>query len=435
MKFKVVILYLLLIIFTFSLISCSLDTTKTTVGCNIEKIVPETNNELFDLILNSIENKSFDNLYSYTSEEICGILSKEAFMDIFEDISRISGNLKSITDKSSKTDGDVESYFALFHFENIDLEFHVKIKDIKIYTINYNIYFTRTFEIEYTDNVIERYFILENDGYKLNAVYTYINDGNEHPAILLIPGSGQCDYNETIGVHKPFEDIALGLAKEGICSLRIDKRTLNYASSFKLTDGLDEEYISDFNKAIDYLRDNNKADIYLLGHSLGGQIAVEFSTINSDIQGIVLLNSSARHLADIMTDQYICADPQNSDIYIQYSNIIKEMNTLTAKGYYYYGATDYYWASYNTLNTLDGIRDFDRSILIINSTFDKQSFSSDIELWKNSLIEQDNVNIQIYNDISHYGYKIDTSNIISLYTKSEFPEEIIDNISVFCKGK
>ncbi|MBQ9744716.1 MAG: hypothetical protein IJW19_06285 [Clostridia bacterium] len=435
MKFNVIIVHILIFILSFSLISCGSDTTETTVESNMEMVVPETNNELFDLILNSIENKSFDNLYGYASKEICSIMHKEAFIEIFEDILRISGDLKSISDESSTTDEGVESFFAKLHFKNIDLELYVKIKDIKIYAINYNIMFNRTFEIEYTDNIIERYFILENDGYNLNAVYTYINDGNEHPAVLLIPGSGQCNYNETIGVHKPFEDIALGLAKEGVCSLRIDKRTLNYASSFKLTDGLDEEYIGDFNKAIDYLRDNNDGDIYLLGHSLGGQIAVELATINSDIQGIVLLNSSARHLADIMMDQYICADPRNSDIYIQYSNIIKEMNTSTAKGYYYYGATDYYWASYNTLNTLDGIREFDGSILIINSTFDKQSFSSDIELWENSLIEQDNVIIQIYNDISHYGYKIDTSNIISLYNKSEFPEEIIDNISVFCKGK
>lgn len=77
-------------------------------------------------------------------------------------------------------------------------------------------------------NIKEKKFVLKSDGYKLNAAYTYINDGNAHPAVLLIAGSGPSDYDETLGILKPFKDIADGLAKEGINSLRVDKRTFSY---------------------------------------------------------------------------------------------------------------------------------------------------------------------------------------------------------------
>ena len=51
-------------------------------------------------------------------------------------------------------------------------------------------------------SIEEKRFVLESNGYKLNAVYTYINDGKSHPAVLLIAGSGPSDYDETIGKIK-----------------------------------------------------------------------------------------------------------------------------------------------------------------------------------------------------------------------------------------
>jgi len=61
-------------------------------------------------------------------------------------------------------------------------------------------------------------------------VYTYVNDAKAHPAVLLIAGSGPSDYNSTVGILTPFEDIAISLARNGINSLRVDKRTFNYSS-------------------------------------------------------------------------------------------------------------------------------------------------------------------------------------------------------------
>ena len=220
-------------------------------------------------------------------------------------------------------------------------------------------------------SIEEKHFVLESNGYKLNAVYTYIDDGNAHPAVLLIAGSGPSDYDETLGTLKPFKDIANGLAKEGINSLRVDKRTFSYAANFDIKCGIEEEYLDDCKAAIEYLKTQNISGLYLLGHSLGGQIATKLAASIEGIDGMILFNSSARHLADIARDQYSAADPVNIESYITYAEAAKNATASSAKGYYYYGATDYYWASYNSIDTAQNIVEANINTLIINSKFDK----------------------------------------------------------------
>lgn len=283
-------------------------------------------------------------------------------------------------------------------------------------------------------SIEEKQFVLESNGYKLNAVYTYINDGKSHPAVLLIAGSGPSDYNETLGTLKPFKDIANGLAKEGINSLRVDKRTFSYAADFDIKCGIEEEYLEDCNAAIEYLKSQNISGLYLLGHSLGGQIATELAASIEGVDGMILFNSSARHLADIACDQYSAIDPVNKASYTTYAEAAKNATANSAKGFYYYSASDYYWASYNQMDTARNISNANIKTLIINSKFDKQSFEEDLNLWSTLFSDTENVYICVYDDISHFGYKIDITDPSSIYTKVDFPSEVISAFTDFIKG-
>ena len=283
-------------------------------------------------------------------------------------------------------------------------------------------------------SIEKKHFVLESNGYKLNAVYTYIDDGNAHPAVLLIAGSGPSDYDETIGVLKPFEDIAHGLAQEGINSLRVDKRTFGYAAEFDIKCGIEEEYLDDCKAAIEYLKTQNISGLYLLGHSLGGQIATELAASIEGVDGMILFNSSARHLADIACDQYSALDPVNKESYTTYAEAAKNATASSAKGYYYYSASDYYWVSYNQIDTAQNISNLNIKTLIINSKFDKQSFDEDLNLWSTLFSDSANVSICVYDDISHFGYKIDTTDPSSIYTQVDFPNEVILVFTGFIKG-
>lgn len=279
--------------------------------------------------------------------------------------------------------------------------------------------------------VTETAFQLESGEYLLNAVYTDAGGGS---VVLLIAGSGPSDADETAGALKPFADIAVGLAEQGISTLRVEKRTFRYADTLELTDGIEEEYFEDCRAALQWLREQDGTEkVYLLGHSLGGQIAAVLAENDSDIAGMILWNSTPRHLADIVCDQYVQIDPDNKIAYEEFANAAKEASYDTAKGYYYYGAPDYYWAGYNGIDVIGSIKIAGIPVLIINSREDAQIFSEDIQLWQDLLEGDGNVEIKLYDGMSHLGYRFDASDQTAYYSTQEFPQELIEDFASFCK--
>lgn len=407
--------------------------TATATPAPIIEAKPATDDELFNYVISKWKQCKTEVLYEYADVELSNLLNKDDFTSMFENISNLGGTLNDIVNKQVNTANNISTYTADLDFENITTTLTLAIKDLKICGITYNNHFKHTFKINHDNNITEQYFLLENNGYQLNAVYTYVNDGNPHPAVLLIAGSGPSDYNETIGILAPFEDIALGLAQNGINSLRVDKRTFNYASDFNVNYGIKDEYLDDCNAAIDFLREQNCSNLYLFGHSLGGQITAELAANNDDIDGILLFNSTARHLADIMCDQYTALDPANKTSYATLAEAAKIATDATTQGHYYYGVPDSYWASYNRMDTAKNITDANVKALIINSASDRQIYEADISLWDTLFKDNKNVTIQRFDDISHFGYKIDTSDPTAVYQRTEFPKELIIAFSEFIK--
>jgi len=244
------------------------DTTKENdTVVTIEEDALTTNKELFDFVTENWKNHTSDTIYEYTGAEIQALMSKEDFVRIFENLSKLGGNLLSVSEPQISSSLGTDVYTAVVEFENVTLDLNVSLKKVKITGFTYNVHFKDSFEIRQENGIVEKYFVFENDGCKLNAVYTYVDDGETHPAVLLIAGSGPSDYNVTIGLLSPFQDIAQGLAKRGVNSLRLDKRTLNSKSNKDL--GLEEEYFADCRKAIAFLKEQDITNLYLLGHSLG----------------------------------------------------------------------------------------------------------------------------------------------------------------------
>lgn len=413
----------------------SIQTTEQTTATNTadtgtippdddKPVAPKTNKELYSAFLEAWKNNRISDYYEYASAELCCLLDKDAFIGVFNDITGTFGSISSFTDESQTVDSGYDVFRCMATLDNADVEFTISIKNLQIAGITHDVRFTEPFDKELGNGITERYFLFESGEYKLNAVYTFCA-GNNSPAVLLIPGSGPSDFNETVGLLTPFKDIALGLAKNGINSLRFEKRTNRYPDNFTAKSEIDEEYYDDCRAAVSWLEKQKTSGIYLLGHSLGGQIAAALAK-EVNAKGIILFNSSARHLADIAADQYSRLDPTNKAAYEQYAQAAKAATADTAKGLYYYSLTDYYWASYNKMNVTESLKNAGVPVLVVNSSADNQTFIDDIDLWKNELSETENVIIKVYDDISHYGYKIDTNDTASLYRHAEFPTELID---------
>jgi hypothetical protein len=77
--------------------------------------------------------------------------------------------------------------------------------------------------------MIEQVTVLANATYPLEGILTLPDFNTEKAsAVVFVHGSGPLDKDETIGANKLFRDLADGLAKKGIASLRFDKRTYTY---------------------------------------------------------------------------------------------------------------------------------------------------------------------------------------------------------------
>ncbi|KPI42391.1 Esterase EstD [Cyphellophora attinorum] len=134
------------------------------------------------------------------------------------------------------------------------------------------------------------------------------------PAILLVPGSGPIDRDETGGGGKCFKDLAHGLSSSNLITLRMDKPTTIILLKQLLTKTLtlEDEYIHPGLAALRYLASHPNVDptrIFILGHSLGGLVAPRLCRAAAQanprlpIAGLICCAPSTRSLAQIIARQ------------------------------------------------------------------------------------------------------------------------------------
>jgi hypothetical protein len=137
----------------------------------------------------------------------------------------------------------------------------------------------------------------------------------KRPAVILVPGSGPVDRDETVAGISIFAQIANTLADAGFIVIRYDKRGIGQSG------GRDEsatmkDYAEDVRAVVEYLRKRKDIDgqrIAVLGHSEGGlvgliaaagakkRIAALVLVATPGTSGGELVLEQQRHLLDRMT--------------------------------------------------------------------------------------------------------------------------------------
>ena len=127
-------------------------------------------------------------------------------------------------------------------------------------------------------------------GIQLSGTLSLPNKEGNHPAVILISGSGPQDRNSYIMGHKPFLLLAHELTQQGIAVLRFDERGVGRSEGDFRKASLDD-FIEDVRSGFKYLKNRDEIDtenIGLLGHSLGGILAPQLAT-TEDVAFLVLL--------------------------------------------------------------------------------------------------------------------------------------------------
>ncbi len=144
-------------------------------------------------------------------------------------------------------------------------------------------------------------------------------DVDDAPVVLIIPGSGPTDRdgNNPLGVKaSTYRLLAEGLARNGIASVRIDKRGM-FGSAGAVADPNAvtlNDYANDIHAWIATIRQRTGRDcIWLLGHSEGGTVAMLSAAEGDAICGVIVVATPGRPYGDVIRDQ-LRANPANAPI-------------------------------------------------------------------------------------------------------------------------
>ncbi|MDY0871391.1 alpha/beta hydrolase [Dongia rigui] len=151
----------------------------------------------------------------------------------------------------------------------------------------------------------------------LGGVLVAVPDAAARPIALILPGSGPTDRdgNNPLGIQAaPYRLLAHALGNRGISSVRIDKRGL-FSSAGATADAnavTIADYVDDAGVWLNRIGQVTDAkDIWLIGHSEGGLIALATALACRRITGLILLATPGRRLGAILRSQ-LMANPANA---------------------------------------------------------------------------------------------------------------------------
>jgi uncharacterized protein len=142
----------------------------------------------------------------------------------------------------------------------------------------------------------------------LAGALTLPNAEGQHPAVVLISGSGPSDRNESLAPFaeiEPFAILADHLTRSGIAVLRYDDRGVGESEGDFASTSM-SQFAADASAAVDYLAsrgDINPEQIGIIGHSEGGAIAPEVAIINDNVAFVVGLAAPSVGMFDILREQ------------------------------------------------------------------------------------------------------------------------------------
>ncbi len=215
------------------------------------------------------------------------------------------------------------------------------------------------------------------------------------PVIVLVHGSGPLDRDETFGPNKPFRDLAWGLASRGIATFRYVKRTKEFPESFadgKVT--LERETMADAIAALNFTSRQKGIDpkrVYLLGHSLGGQLAPLIAGRATMTAGLILLAAPARPLDEILEEQVVFQakvkgmpedDPQVKQAHESLARLRSGETPETEK---VYGAQAGYWREFRSLKQLEALKELKIPVLVLQGGKDVQVRKTDYDILMKAL--------------------------------------------------
>ena len=293
--------------------------------------------------------------------------------------------------------------------------------------------------------------------YPLEGLLTLPDDlSGPVPAVVMVHGSGASNMDEKVMKLTPFKDLAEGLARHGIASLRYDKRT--FAHGFKLicqkhfTVTVKEETIEDAILALQMLKNDPRIDcgrIFILGHSMGAMLAPRIDAEGGDVKGLIMMAGTPYRLEDIVLRQLKQAGRGRSILnrivmleyrfYRRKFRGLYEMSDEEAKKKKFAGnLTLYYFKEMGRKTAADYLLESSKPAFILQGGKDFQVLAKrDYRMFRKLLAGRANTRFKLYPDLNHIfvrGIYDDILKASKEYkVERHIPEEVIADIAAFIR--
>ena len=290
--------------------------------------------------------------------------------------------------------------------------------------------------------------------YPLKGMLTFPDDISAPvPAVVMVHGSGPSDMDEKVMKLMPFRDLAEGLARRGIASVRYDKRT--YAHKFRLLKMKDitvrEETIEDAVRAVDLLRSDPRIDrerIFILGHSMGAMLAPRIDAEGGDVKGLIMMAGTPFRLEDIVLRQLKQSGGRfplrqilalERRIYSRRFDGLYSMSDREAKKKKFGGSLSlYYFKEMGQKTATDYLLESSKPVLIMQGERDFQVLADeDFAAFCEQLAGRENTEFRLYPGLNHIFVTAIYDDILKASEEygeeRHIGEEVIGDIAEFIK--
>ncbi len=269
------------------------------------------------------------------------------------------------------------------------------------------------------------------------------------PAVLLVAGSGPHDRDETIGPNKPLRDLAAGLARHGIASLRYDRRTYVHARRMigeAIT--VDDEVTDDALAGAHLLARQPGVDphrLFVLGHSLGAMMAPRIGRRDPQLAGLILLAAPTRALLEVSAEQVREQGQRHHRTAAQIAaseqaiaaerKLLADADPRHPPTGSFGNVPQSYWLSLHSYRQVDVAKRLSMPMLILQGDSDFQvSPTLDFARWKQALAGRPQTTFHLYPGLGHLFMPAGKTGTVADYAvPGRVDAQVIDDIAAWVK--
>ena len=149
-----------------------------------------------------------------------------------------------------------------------------------------------------------------------------VNAKGASPAVLIVPGPGATNRDGPI-IARPadplYKDLSASLTAAGMVTLRYDHRGIGDSQMESGQQLSWDDMVEDAREALKFLSQRQEVDatrIAVIGHDMGGVIAMRLAAGEDRIKGVGLISTPGRPLVDVWADNYrFTHGPVSADAY------------------------------------------------------------------------------------------------------------------------